>query len=138
MYGIEVRKAGAGILVELWGEFDLFSLAKLREALDRVASLQRPTLIDLSGITFLDLLSARELATRSRLYSCSLTFGNPSPEAAASARASGLEGWVRFRARGNRTEPPVISGASREPVRADHEDGPTSSVLSWSFGERGA
>ena len=112
MYGIEVRQSGAGIQVELWGEFDLSSLARLREALNRVANLQRPTLVDLSGITFLDLLSARELAIRSQLYSPYLTFGNPSPEVTASARAFGLEDRVRFQTRGDHTEPPVISEVS--------------------------
>ena len=112
MYGIEVRQSGAGILVELWGEFDLFSLATLREALNQVASLQRPTLVDLSGITFLDLLSARELAIRSQLYSHYLIFGNPSPGVTASARAFGLENWVNSQAGGDHTEPPVISEVS--------------------------
>ena len=112
MYGIEVRQSGAGILVELWGEFDLFSLARLRGALNHVASLRRPTLVDLSGITFLDLLSARELAIRSQLYSHFLTFGNPSPEVTTSTRAFGLEGWVRSEARGDHREPPVISEVS--------------------------
>ena len=112
MYGIEVRESGAGILVELWGEFDLFSLARLGEALNRVASLQRPTLVDLSGITFLDLLSTRELAIRSQMYSPYLTFANPSPEVTASARAFGIEGWVHFQPRGDRKEPPVISEVS--------------------------
>ncbi len=111
MYGIEVRQSGAGILVELWGEFDLFSLTELREALSHVASPQRPTLVDLSGITFLDLLSARELAIRSQLYSHYLPFANPSPEVTASVRAFGLEGWIRSEARGRR-EPPVISEVS--------------------------
>ena len=112
MYGIEVRQSGAGMLVELWGEFDLFSLTRLREALNGVASLQRPTLVDLSGITFLDLLSARELAIRSQLYSHYLTFGNPSPEVTASARAFGLESWVHFQTGGDRREPPVVSEVS--------------------------
>ena len=112
MYGIEVRQSGADILVELWGEFDLFSLTELREALNGVASLQRPALVDLSGITFLDLLSARELAVSSQLYSHYLTFANPSPEVTASTRAFGLEGWVRSEARGDRREPPVISEVS--------------------------
>ena len=112
MYGIEVRELGAGMLVELWGEFDLFSLARLREALNGVASLQRPALVDLSGITFLDLQSARELAIRSQLFSHYLTFGNPSPEVRASARAFGLEGWVRLQTGGDHKEPPVFSGVS--------------------------
>ena len=112
MYGIEVRQSALDILVELWGEFDLFSLANLREALNHAASLHRPTLVDLSGITFLDPLSARELAVRSQLYSYNLTFGKPSPEVTASARAFGLEGWVRLHAGGDHREPPVISEVS--------------------------
>lgn len=110
MYGIEVREFGAGVLVELWGEFDLFSLTRLRETLNGIASLQRPALVDLSRITFLDLQSARELAVRSQLFSHYLTFGNPSPEVRASARAFGLEGWVRLQSESDRTDPPVFSG----------------------------
>ncbi len=91
MYGIEVQQSGAGVLVELWGEFDLFSLARLRQTLNRVASLRKPTVVDLSGVTFLDLLSARELAVRSQVYSHFLTLGNPSPEVRATAKAFGLE-----------------------------------------------
>ena len=68
--------------------------------------------MDLSGITFLDLLSARELAIRSQLYSHYLTFANPSFEVTTSAKAFGLEGWVRLHARGDRREPPVISEVS--------------------------
>ena len=112
MYGIEVRQSAAGILVELWGEFDLFSLARLREVLNHVASLQRPTLVDLSGITFLDLLSTRELAIRSQLYSHYLTFANPSFEVTASTRAFGFERWVRLQAGSGHSEPPVISEVS--------------------------
>ena len=111
MYGIEVRQSGAGMLVELWGEFDLFSLTRLREALNGVASLQRPTLVDLSGITFLDLLSARELAVRAQLYSQYLTFGNPSPEVAASVEAFGLGNRVRFYSGADHEKPPVFSEA---------------------------
>ncbi len=112
MYGIEVRELGTGMLVELWGEFDLSSLTRLRETLNGVASLHRPTLVDLSGITFLDLQSARELAVRSQLFSHCLTFGNPSPEVRASTRAFGLEGWVRLQTDSDRRDPPVFSGVS--------------------------
>ena len=120
MYGIEVRQSGTEFLVELWGEFDLFSLTRIRKVLNDVAGLQRPTLVDLSGITFLDLLSARELAVRSRLCSHYLTFGNPSPAVTTSARAFGLEGWTSFQTGGGRREPPVISGVSRDPAPNHH------------------
>ena len=45
MYGIEVRESGIGMVVELWGEFDIFSLLDLREALSEVSTLRRPTLV---------------------------------------------------------------------------------------------
>ena len=112
MYGIELRESGSGMTVELWGEFDLFSLPELREALNEVSTLHRPTLVDLSGITFLDLQSAREFAVRSLLYARRLSFGNLSPEALASIKALGLEGWLRIEPRAGHDGPPVISGVS--------------------------
>jgi anti-anti-sigma factor len=112
LYGIEVREAGASMLVELWGEFDLFSLSNLRETLNNVLDLRRPTLLDLSGITFLDLDSARELAVRAQLYAHYLCLRNPSPQVTASIRAFGLWGWIHFHPGTDREEPPVVSEAS--------------------------
>ena len=96
MYGIEVRESGTGMVVELWGEFVIFSLLDLREALSEVSTLRRPTLVDLLGITFLDLQSAREFAVRSLLYARHPSFANPSAEALASIKALGLEGWIHL------------------------------------------
>ncbi len=112
MYGIVVRESGAGILVELWGEFDLFSLSNLREALNNVLALHRPTLVDLSGITFLDLDSARELAIRAQLYAHHLLLRNPSPWVRASIQAFGLAGWIPFHPGTDHEEPPLVSEAS--------------------------
>ena len=109
MYGIELRESGTGMVVELWGEFDIFSLLDLREALGKVSKLRRPTLVDLSGITFLDLQSAREFAVRSLLYTRYLSFANPSAEALASIRALGLEGWIHLSTNAYRGGPPVFS-----------------------------
>ena len=88
MYGIEVRESGAGMLVELWGEFDLL------------------------GVTFLDLDSARELALRSQLYAHYLTLHDPSPQVTASVTAFGLWGWIHFHPDDAHEEPPVFSEAS--------------------------
>ena len=96
MYGIELQESGTGVVIELWGEFDIFSLRELREALGGISTLRGPALMDLSGITFLDLQSARELAVRSLLHAGRLSFCKPSPEALASIKALGLEGWVRI------------------------------------------
>ena len=112
MYGIEVRKSGANMLVELWGEFDLFSLTDLRETLNGLLALCRRTLVDLSGITFLDLDSARELALRSHLYAYYLTLHDPSPQVTASVRTFGLWSWIRFHPGADHQEPPAVSEAS--------------------------
>ncbi len=111
MYGIEVRESGAGVLVELWGEFDLFSLSDLRRRLNGLLDLHRTILVDLSGITFLDLVSARELAIRSQLYT-HLTLRNPSAQVRASLEAFGLWSWIPFRSGVGHEEPPLVSEAS--------------------------
>jgi anti-anti-sigma regulatory factor len=113
LYGIAVRESGGGLLVELCGEFDLFSLSDLRRRLNGVLELHRPTLVDLSGITFLDLASARELAVRSQLHADHLILHNPSPHVTASVEAFGLWGWVRLHSGAHHEEPPVFSQASR-------------------------
>ncbi|MBA2713199.1 MAG: STAS domain-containing protein [Rubrobacteraceae bacterium] len=94
MYGIEVRESGAGLQLELWGEFDLFCIEELKKTFSDLSSCRGPILVDLSGITFLDLPSARELAVRSLLYSHHLTFLGPSPQVMATMCALGLEGWL--------------------------------------------
>lgn len=82
--------------IGLRGEFDLTSADDLRDTLDNVASLRKPTTVDLSSVTFLDLQSTRELAVRSQLYAHHLTLVNPSWQARASVKACKLEDWVRF------------------------------------------
>ena len=109
MHGIELRESGVGVVVELWGEFDFFSLRDLREALSEVLALHRPTLVDLSGVTFLDLQSARELAVRSLLYAQHLSFANPSAGTLASLKALGLEGWLHFGPDAYSDGPPAFS-----------------------------
>ena len=84
------------MLIELSGELDLFSLTELRRTLSGVASLGTSTVVDLSGVTFLDLLSARELAVRASIYAHSLALRNPSREALASISASRLGERPRF------------------------------------------
>jgi anti-anti-sigma regulatory factor len=111
LYGIEVRESGAGMTVVLRGEWDLFSLSDLRKTLNSVLDLCRPTLVDLSGITFLDLESARELAVRAQLYAHRLYLRDPSPQVTASIKAFGLGDWFRFRPGADREEPPLVSEA---------------------------
>ena len=93
MYGIEVRESGAGSFVELWGEFDIFCIGELKSILNHVSSRGERVLVDLSGITFLDLRSARELAVCSMLRAHRPIFLDPSPQVAATMAALGLENW---------------------------------------------
>ncbi len=112
MYGIEVREHGEVMQVTLRGELDLFALGELREALDAVACLRGPAVVDLREVTFLDLLSARELAVRSHLYGHRLAFRSPSPEALASIEAAGLGAWIHFPPDADRNDPQIFSGVS--------------------------
>lgn len=103
-HAIELTESeGEGTLLELRGDLDIFSLPELNAALDRVAGLGRPALVDLSGITFLDARSAREIAVRSWLHGRLVAFVNPSWQVIASLTACGLGDRTRF---GNPFETP--------------------------------
>ena len=79
MSSISVRGRGEeGGLVELRGGLDQYDLEDLRETFSGVVELGRPTLVDLSRISFLDVGCARELALISQLYGHHLTLCNPS------------------------------------------------------------
>ena len=109
MNGIEVRESGSELLVELWGEFDLFCSEELTRTLAEVSSRRGTVLIDLSGISFIDLQSARELAVHALLYPRRLTFRDPSPQVMATLGALGLEGWLAVPPDAGRDEPHVFS-----------------------------
>lgn len=95
MSSIRVREWGErGVLVELRGEFDQHNLKNLQETLSGVVALRQPTLVDLSGVTFLDMQVTRELVLRSRLYAHHLTLSNPSWQAWASVAACGFGEWL--------------------------------------------
>ena len=112
MYRIEVRGSHTGPLVELWGELDIFCIEELKRVLTDVSSRPGPILVDLSGISFLDLQSARELAFRSLLYKHHLTLRNPSPQVIATVRALGLERWLDLLPDTGHEGPQVFSGVS--------------------------
>lgn len=81
-------------MVELSGEFDLQDLEYLRKKLNEAA--RRSLVVDLSGITFLDLQATRELAVRLQLHSGNLLFRRPSRAVLASIAACGYEPWFGF------------------------------------------
>ena len=107
---MEVRESEAGLLVEMWGEFDIFCIGELKRMLNEVSSRQGPVQVDLSGISFLDLQSAREIAVRSLLHAHHLTFLDPSPQVMATLRTLGLEGWLENPPGTGHGEPQVFSG----------------------------
>lgn len=80
--------------------------------LSDVSACRGPVLVDLSGITFLDLQSARELAIRSLPCSHHLTFLGPSPEVMATVKALCLEGWLSGPPGTGLDEARIFSGVS--------------------------
>ncbi len=113
MHGIEVQHSRDGsVKIELHGEFDLACIEELRETLSNVASLRRPTTIDLSGVAFIDIQSTRELAVRSQLYAHHVTLQDPSWQVKRSVEACKLEGWIRFEYRGERPNLPSLEKVS--------------------------
>ena len=109
MHGIQAEDFGPGVTVGMSGEFDAYSLPDMRRTLDLACAFGKPVVVDLSGVTFLDLLSARELVVRSVIQAHQLVFENPSPGVLASVRALGVDGGPRLRT--GREEPPVFSEA---------------------------
>jgi anti-anti-sigma regulatory factor len=75
------------VSVDLAGEFDAYDLKPLCEILDGLSGSRGTACVDLSGVTFLDLRCARELAIRSDLCGGRLVLRNPSWEAVSSLRA---------------------------------------------------
>jgi anti-anti-sigma regulatory factor len=77
------------VSLDLVGEFDAYDLESLREVLDGLLGLKEAVYVDLSGVSFLDVRCARELAIRSMLYGGRLVLRNPSWQAVSSLRACG-------------------------------------------------
>jgi anti-anti-sigma regulatory factor len=91
------------------GEFDAYSLPGMRGTLDRACASGKPVVVDLSGVTFLDLQSARELVVTAVMQAHLLRFENPSRAVLASVGALGINTGSRIRA--GQEDPPVFSEA---------------------------
>jgi len=91
------------------GEFDAFSLPEMLKTLDKACASGGPVAVDLSGVTFLDLRSARELLVRAMMQPHLLRFENPSRDVLASVAALGLKAPGRIRT--GQEDPPVFSEA---------------------------
>ena len=100
------------MLVELSGEFDLHDLQNLSDALGDAVSSGRAAVVDLSGVTFLDVGTTRELAVCSQLHAHQMTLHNPSWAVRASVAACGLESWFDFRVRTRDVDGAALPGTS--------------------------
>lgn len=109
MYGIHAEESGPGVRVGMRGEFDVFSLPEMRGTLDGACASGKPVVVDLSGVTFLDLQSTREIVVRAMMQSHLLHFENPSRGVLASVRALGTDAPSRIRT--GREDFPVFSEA---------------------------
>ena len=90
------------VSVDLAGEFDAYDLETLCQVLDVLSHSREPACVNLSGVTFLDLGCARELAIRSYLCGGRLSLHSPSWQAAASLRACGY-------GHGSSLPPPMVT-----------------------------
>ncbi|MEW6638721.1 MAG: STAS domain-containing protein [Actinomycetota bacterium] len=106
MYGIERLETGDGALVvRFLGEFDFAAEGILERTIDEALAGSGRVVVDLSGITFLDARRTLELVFRFCLHGGRLALTAPSPQVAASVRACGLQGWVRFEPTASAADP---------------------------------
>jgi anti-anti-sigma regulatory factor len=116
--GIEISEpAHPGISIELSGELDLRDLEHLRSSLDDALSSGLATCVNLSGMSFLDVRCARELAIRARLHGSRLELRNPSWQVEASFRACGFENLTCSYPDG---EPPYATNTRKRAERDCH------------------
>ena len=83
-----------GISIELSGELDIRDLEHLQSSLDDALTSGLATCVHLSGVSFLDIRCARELAIRARLHGSRLELRNPSWQVEAGFRACSFENLV--------------------------------------------
>ena len=84
------------MLVRLSGEFDVRYQRILEDTLGACLDSGRLTLVDLSGVTFMDSRCVRELAIHYQLAEGRLALCDPSREVELSAAACDLEAWIDF------------------------------------------
>ena len=83
-------------LVKLSGEFDVRYHRIREDTLSDCLASGRLTLVDLSGVTFMDSRCVRELAFHYQLGEGRLALFDPSREVELSVAACDLEGWIHF------------------------------------------
>ena len=84
------------MLVGLSGEFDVRYQKILEDTLSDCSASGRLTLVDLSGVTFMDSRCVRELAIHYQLGEGRVTLCDPSWELELSVAVCDLEAWLDF------------------------------------------
>ena len=84
------------MLVRLSGDFDVRYQRILEDTLSDCLDSGRPTLVELSGVTFMDSRCVRELAIYYQLGEGRLTLCDPSRDVELSVAACDLESWIDF------------------------------------------
>lgn len=90
------RREDHPILVKLSGEIDVRYQKVLDDTLSDCVASERPTLVDLSGVTFMDSRCIRELAVHYQLGNGRVALCDPSSEAELGVAACDLEEWIDF------------------------------------------
>ncbi len=90
------RRGEQSILVKLSGDFDVRYHKILEDVLRKCVASGRPTLVDLSEVTFMDSRCVRELAFHHQLGQGSMALCDPSKEVELSVAACDLEEWIDF------------------------------------------
>jgi anti-anti-sigma factor len=90
------RSGDRPILVKLFGELDVRYQKILEDVLSDCLASGRPTLVDLSEVTFIDSRCVRELVVHNQLGHGSMALCDPSREVELSVAACDLEEWIDF------------------------------------------
>jgi anti-anti-sigma factor len=84
------------VMVKLSGELDVRYRRTLEDTLGACLAAGRPTLVDLSEVTFMDSRCLRELAIHYQLGTGLVALCDPSQEVEVGVAACDLEGWLDF------------------------------------------
>jgi len=94
--GRDDRPVDRPVMVKLSGELDVRYRRSLEDTLRACLASGRPTLVDLSEVTFIDSRCLRELAIHYQLGTGRVALCDPSQEVEVSVAACDLEEWLDF------------------------------------------
>jgi anti-anti-sigma factor len=90
------RRGDRPVLVKLFGEIDVRYQKILEDVLSTCLGSGRPTLVDLSEVTFIDSRCVRELVVHHQIGQGSMALCDPSREVELGVAACDLEEWIDF------------------------------------------